>query len=684
MTKRPLQARDLHRFVLAGEPQIAPGGQEVAFVRRETNPEENKSYTTLWLAQAGQAAPRPLTHGKLNDRQPRWSPDGSRLAFVSGRGEQNRLWLLDRQGGEAWELQTETSVLSAPAWSPDGLQIAFVGRAFPHCQDWQPYPGAPSEDGARAKGQADQQLRGKAKSDESISDVKVITRLRHKLDGAGYFGDLRHQIFVVEVPQQPGQVVSCRQLTDGDYDHLLPVWSADGSHLYCAACRDQAADQLLKQDIWRIDLTGGEPQLLQNWPGMISALAPSPEGQWLAFAGEDKQVGGSTSPNLWLIPLNREQPTTPRNLTAELDRPIGNPPTSDVRYAASNPTIAWLDANRVAFSYGQAGAAGLGEADIQSGAIRPLWSDPMRSLSAFAVGPNGLAVLQVGGPGQVERLVWLQDGDEQPLTDWNQWVADECQLAECSRFTYPGDQGWPIDAWLLTPPGAAPEKGWPTVVLIHGGPHGVYGSAFMFQAQILASNGIAVVYANPRGSQSYGQAFASAVVGDWGGADYRDLMACVDQLVGQGYADPERLGIMGWSYGGFMTSWAITQTNRFAAALPGAIVANRQSFYGSSDVGYFFGEHQFGGTPWGEADRLLGRSAISFADRVQTPVLFMHGESDLRCPIEQTEQFFTALRRLGKPAVMVRYPNEFHAVNQPRHQQDRYQRVLSWFKYHLS
>lgn len=684
MQKRPLVAADVNRFVSVGDPQISPDGSEIVLVRQETCTDDNKAYSTLWLVAADGSNLRPLTHGKQNDRLPRWSPDGRRIAFISGRSERSKIWVLERCGGEAWELETGVTVNSAPIWAPDGRQIAFSARAFPHVETWAPYAGAPENDYQRAREQSEQALAGKKHKDDRVSDVKVITRLRHRMDGIGYYGDLRSQIFVVDLPQQPAEKTVCRQLTSGDCDHHNPSWSADGSVIYFAANRSPEADWQLKQDIWKISTTGGEPTPVLIWTGYISTITCSPDGKWIAFAGDDKRYGGSTSANLWLIPSSTSlQPGDARNLTAQLDRPVGHSPSSDVRYASGNQPVKWLDGQNIVFHYGNGGSTCIGRVNIEAGQTEVLWQDPLRTMSAFDVASNGELVMQISCPTRAEDLYLVRGTQELQLTDFNSSIYEACLMAPAERLTYSGDQGWQIDGWLLTPPDWDGKSALPTVLLIHGGPHGSYGSSFMFQAQIQATNGIAVFYTNPRGSQGYGQQFAYAVVGDWAGGDYNDLMLGIDHLVTKGVADESKLGIMGWSYGGFMTSWAITQTNRFQAALPGAIISNRHSFYGSSDIGFYFGEHQFDGNPWADTAKLLEKTAVSVANQVNTPVLFMHGENDLRCPIEQTDQFFTALRRQGKPAVMVRYPGEYHAINQPLHKEDRYQRVLAWFKHYL-
>ncbi|MGE5674729.1 MAG: alpha/beta hydrolase family protein, partial [Mycobacterium leprae] len=272
-----------------------------------------------------------------------------------------------------------------------------------------------------------------------------------------------------------------------------------------------------------------------------------------------------------------------------------------------------------------------------------------------------------------------------PLTDQNP-VAEELAIVEPERFTYIGADGWQMEGWVIKPVGYEPGRRYPTVLVIHGGPHGQFGSDLMIQYQMFASAGMAVVYTNPRGSATYGQHFASAVVQDWGGKDFADIMAGVDAVVAMGIADPDRLGVVGWSYGGYMTAWTITQTNRFKAAITGAPVVDAFSMIGTTDIAGFAQWH-FNANPWeeGGADRLLERSPIRYVDRVTTPTMVVGGEGDLRCPIAQAEEFYLALKRLGKaPAVHIRYPGEFHGIAQPAHKLDRYERYLAWFQYWLN
>jgi acylaminoacyl-peptidase len=370
-----------------------------------------------------------------------------------------------------------------------------------------------------------------------------------------------------------------------------------------------------------------------------------------------------------------------------MDRPVGNFVSCDMSYIGEDVPFAWIDDNSLFLLVCDKGATGLYEAifnqDSEKYEVTSLWSDPLKNALALRVG-GGRTILQIGSSSKTDSLCLLNCDENgwslSTLFESNLWL-DEIDLGNCERFVCKGDEGWDIDGWLIYPSGYERGKRYPTVLFIHGGPHGVYGSSFMFQCQIFASSGYAVVYANPRGSQSYGQDFAYACVGDWGGSDFKDIMAAVDHVVDMGIADPNRLFVTGWSYGGFMTSWTVTQTDRFRAAIAGAIISDRYSMYGTTDIPLFM-EHHCAGLPWDIRDKYFERSAIAYVENVKTPIMFIHGEGDLRCPISQSEEFYLSLKRLHKTAVMVRYPGEFHGFTKPSHKFDRFERMLAWFDYY--
>lgn len=685
MTKRrALRPEDFHRFRGVGEPHISPDGQRLIYCVETRDADENKRYVNLYLMDLPSGESRPLTVGKHRNTAPRWSPDGSHVAFLSNRSGKNQIWMMSVSGGEPWHLQTEPIPAGPVSWSPDGSALAFTARVFEPPKDWAPYAGAPDGDRTRAIEQA--------AGREEASDVLVITRLRYRFDGMGSFGDRRSHVFVLAAsgPDEPGP--EPRRLTDGDYDHLgTPCWSPDGRKLAFTALRDPDADKMLAMDLWAVDVVTGQMDHLMEGTGTAAGPLWSPDGNRIAFAGHDGSRGRSTTNGLWVIDVGPEG-SFPRShdqachLTGELDRPLGGI-ASDVGLTSSAPPFAWSpDGESIFFLAADRGSVYLYRGDLCEGAFstqRVLGTED-GVIPAFSRGPDGSVVYQNGSSCIPDEL-WLQepDGQTRLLTCENAALVEELWFSAAERFDYCSHDDTRIEGFMLRPRGYEKGKAYPTVTLIHGGPHGAYGQGFLFQAQILASNGVAVLYTNPRGSQTYGQDFACAVVQDWGGADYGDIMAGVDWVIEQGIADENRLGVMGWSYGGFMSSWIVTQTDRFAAAIIGAPVTNRHSFFGTSDIGYDFGGHQCGGTPWDDPEKLLERSPLSYVDRVRTPVMLMHGEGDLRCPVAQAEEFYLALRYLGQEVVMVRYPDEYHGLSQPEHVQDRMARIQAWFEYHL-
>lgn len=687
MEKRPIRPEDRWLFRSPGDPQVSPDGKHVAFVLQSVDREADRMKTDIYLVPSDGGEVKQLTNsGK--DRSPRWSCDGHTLAFISERSGKPQIWLIDTRGGEAWCLETEVPVMSAPVWSPDGRKIAFTSRVFSHEEEWVPYRGAPEGDRKRAEQQALRELKPDRKdADDKASDVRVITRFRYKFDGIGFYGDRRSQVFVVEVPAERTGPSACgpvrvRQVTSGGFDHEAPSWSPDGNWLAFVSTRVAGADWLEKSDIWCVNVQTGEMAQLLDASGASAAPVFSPDGKSVVYVGHGGRYKGSTSLEVRVFPFNPGNPATEKDvqsLTLHLDRAVGSVPFSDTRYLAFGMPAVWAQDGYIYFILGERGDSFVYRCMPGSRPER-VAGEPDHSIAGFSVA-QGVIAYQSGSHTEPDEIFSKSEAIRR-LTSFNDSVVRTLAICSPERLKWQGPDGWEIDGWIMKPHGYQQDKRYPTVLMVHGGPHGVYGPVFSFQEQMLASNGIAVLYTNPRGSQSYGQQFATACVEDWGGKDFGDLMAAVDNVVNLGIADPDRLGIMGWSYGGYMTCWTITQTQRFKAAITGACISNRHSQYGTGDIVHT-AEHHFGGTPWAQPEKLLERSALQHIAAVTTPVLILHGEADLRCPVTQGEEFYTALRRLKKEAVFVRYPGEYHLFRKPSHIEDRDKRVLAWFTYHL-
>jgi dipeptidyl aminopeptidase/acylaminoacyl peptidase len=644
-----LSPEDRFRLVAIGDVQCSPDGALVAFVQQCLDLEADEARTAIWIVPADGSAPsRRLTWGR-GDRHPRWSPDGRALAFVSERAGRPQLYVIDRAGGEARRLETTVDAASPPVWSPDGTRIAFVAQV----EVPPPGPRHPGEP---------ESLRARSGS----RGPRVIAAYDYRFDGRGYFDDRYAHVHVVPADGSGGE----RRLTEGRFGHDEPCWTPDGRALIVRARRSEAFDPRAGHDLWRVDAASGELTPFLPWDGLVSAPRFSPDGDWLAFVGLPRERNDGVAPAcLWVMAADGSAPS--RNLTAELDRPVGGAIPCDLRYGMGGEPFAW-HGDRLRFLVASEGRSAVYEVGVDGG--RPV-RVPLTDLPVVAAF-SGEAVL-AGGPTQPEQI--LVGG--RVLTAFNAAAAAAALPVE--RFRVTSEPGWEVDGWLIRPRGYEPGRRYPTILSIHGGPTGVYGDTYSYMFQMLADHGYAVVYANPRGSVTYGERFTAGMVGDWGGGDFRDLMACVDHVVGMGVADPERLGVTGWSYGGYMTCWAITQTGRFRAAVAGAPISNVYTLWGVSDIGVRTQERLFGGPAYADEERYMARSPMRHVANVRTPTLILHGESDLRCPLEQSEQFFAALQRLGVPAAYVRYPGEAHALTKPRHIHDRLARTLGWFDHWL-
>lgn len=664
----PLKPEDLYRFRWAGDPQLSPDGRRVAYVL--TRPEEKgKEYRSeVWIVAAGdscRAVPglpesRAFTSGP-RDRAPRWSPDGRMLAFLSDRAGQAQLFVIPADGGEARQLTSVDGGVSEPVWAPDSGSIAFTARVV---SDERP-----------------SWLR--SGDDREASDVRLYSRLHYKDNGKGLWDGKRAHVFTV--PSCGGEP---RRITDGPYDDSAPAWSPCGLKIAFASNRSKDPDRTPVADIYVVPSRGGEPRKVTRSAGPASQPAWSPDGGRLAYYGHDNSYRGATLIHVMVVPADGCAP--PADVVAGWDRSTGVAGGSDMMAAASAPPAWSPDGTWLYFLGGDRGATELFRvaaagpervAERLTEGRQTIYGISLAADGAYAVA----AVATQTDPGNLRllRLVSGENGAGLPevLTDVNAWLADRT-VVEPEEFTVRGPDGDEVHGWIMRPANFRVGERYPLVLEIHGGPHAAYGYAFFHEFQVLCGEGFGVLFVNPPGSSSYGQEFVAATRHDWGGRDYRALMAAVDRAAALDWVDETRLGVTGGSFGGYMTNWIIGQTERFRAAVAQRSTCNRYSQFGTSDIGCFQGEFEFRGNPWDEPHFYLSRSPITYVGRVKTPLLFIHSENDLRCPIGQAEEFYTALRWLGREAAFARFPDEHHELSragQPVHRVRRLELIADWF-----
>lgn len=652
-TRRGWLPEDFWELRSVGDPQVSPDGKAVAFVVGTPDEDKDKATTSIWVVPADGSRPARQFSAGPEDGSPRWSPDGRYLAFVAKRGESPQVFVAPLKGGEARAITDAAHGAAQPAWSPDGRELAYVARTG----EWK----RPEEQSAVER-----------------SAPRIVTGLYNRYDGTGWFDSRRSHVFVVTLGET-GEPLTVRQVADGDFDDSDPDWSPDGKQIAFVSDRSDTRFDEVQRDVFVVGSNGrGRPRRLTRGLGNAAAPRWSPDGNAVAYIGYEHEDGDSAS-NTHLLVVSSEGPSAPRSLSEGLDRTVWG------ILRAPGQTHAWTpDGSSVLFVAVDGGALSVYRGRVASRG--DAWPEPVvsgdRQILCFhlAGGTIAFASMWLSEPPEVSCCEMDGTG-ERRVSDANAPLR-KLRWAPAKRTSHEASDGSRIESFVLHPKGFSADKPVPAVLEIHGGPHGWHPQVSMLALyQCLAAAGYLVVLVNPRGSHGYGEKFARACVGDWGGGDFEDLMGALDRLVETKAADPDRLYVGGYSYGGFMTSWAIGHTKRFAAACVSAPVTDLFSMWGTTDIPNF-ATKEIGGLPWEAGGAYKEHSPITYLPQIRTPVQLFHWEGDLRCPIGQAEELFQGLRKLGREVVMVRYPSGFHIVRTPSQMVDFTRRHLEWFKSH--
>ena len=673
--QRAISDSDLFAFRWVASPQISPDGRQAAYLLVTVNAKHDGYETSLWLvATDGASPPRRITAGP-HDGAPRWSPDGTVIAFLRPKDGHAQLYLLSLAGGEAQQLTDLPKGAGPAAWSPDGKAIAFVSSTTP-------------EDIAKAD-----------KKDEPKSDVRVITQAEYRADDEGYLDPAEHgHIWTVSAAMPGDQPAKAHQVTSGTFDEEAPQWSRDGARISFVS--DRVAESYYyppDNNFYSVPATGGAMDTVADINGPIFGPAVSPDGKAVAFRGwiNPRAPRSYNQSDLFVSRAGKGGAGGTggaTNLTADYDFAMGGAVLGDQAPPrggeGSSPNIWTMDGKAVIVATTEHGRSNLVRFDAQTGAREPLTTGDHAVLAYTATPDARRFVLTIGDPTHLPDMYALDAQTKRltQLTHANDSLFAKLQLVAPEDFWYPSFDGKKIETWIMKPVGFTPGKKYPLILNIHGGPHTAYGYIFFHEMQWMAAKGYVVVYPNPRGSTTYGQDFGNIIQYKYPGDDYKDLMIAVDSLIRRGYVDSTKLGVTGGSGGGLLPDWTVGHTHRFAAAVSQRDVADWLGFWYTADF-TLFQPTWFRSTPFRDPQEFLARSPVRYADSVTTPLMFILGDEDYRAPPNQGgEAMFRALKYLRKTTVMVRFPGESHELSRsgkPVHRVERLQHIVRWFDKYL-
>jgi len=650
MAPRLIRVEDLRGFQFVSDPRVSPDGRRIAFVLSRINIEKDAYERHVWMADASSGGVEQFTYGQGSDTYPRWSPDGRRLLFLSsGRDEEKKakIYVIPASGGEARMAARSDEGVVNPQWAPDSRRILYSSKVWTE--------------------------------EKPETDVKVIRRIRYKANGSGTFEGRRVHLFTVRVGSKP------KQLTSGEFDVDAAAWSPDGGTVAFVSNMEPDADISEVRDIYTIPAGGGGFVKVTDGRYAASEVSWSPDGKLIAFTGNDDPEGHAVDDNIWVMPSGGGEA---RNITGSLGRSLGQGIGSDLRVATPSPGHAWSrDGSSIMFLTASTPYSSVYRARVDGGGVEEVIGG--RTVDGFSASEDGSAIAFNAMDATHPAELYLRDAlGERRLTRFNDKFLRQLKLSSPERFAFRNSEGAEIDGWIIRPPNLKEGEICPAVLEIHGGPRSIYGDGVFHEFQLLAAEGYAVIYTNPRGSAGYDEAYAKAVIGHYGEGDYDDLMRFTDEALRRfSFIDNKRLGVTGGSYGGYMTNWIVGHTDRFRAAVTFRSICNWISKYGTSDVGYMQPESIAGTEDYvGDIGRHLEKSPIMYVKNVKTSILIVHSEEDLRVPIEQGEQWFTALKLHGVETEFVRIPGENHELSRsgkPKHREERLRHLVRWMNGHL-
>ena len=664
-TSRPITIDDYFRIQAVHDPQLSLDAKWVAYAVDTATLKTDKNETRIWMVPTSGGDSIPLTADGVTSTHPRWSPDGKFLAFLSARHDgKTQVWLLNRLGGDAEQLTHTIQDVDDFAWSPDSRRLVLILKD--PTSDELHAPKDKSSSAANSPAAGDSQSDDKEKKS---TKPWVIDRLQFNLDTVGYLDRRRTHLYIFDLDKK-----SLTQITSGDYDDSEPAWSPDSRLLAFTSNRSTPdPDATYNSDIWTVDASNTDKgahltQVTTN-PGADTSPTWSPDGQSIAYVTMlDPRLFDYATRHLAVSPATGGPAKV---LTLSLDRMVSSP-----HFAPNGRSIYFIvdddgtqNLARIRFGDGQ-----MGPRPVSGSLFVSSYSVGSGAAGDAAVSTTAVQMATIDRPDEIYALV----GDKlTQLTHVNDALFSQLKLTHGEYVHFKSKDRTTIAGYLYKPLDYVPGQKYPTLLIPHGGPQWAYYAEFSHLAQLYAANGYAVLFPNPRGSTGYGQDFCKAIFADWGNKDFQDDMAMVDYAIQQGIADPDKLGVGGWSYGGISTDFIITQTTRFKAAISGAGAAEFSSLYGHDQYQRDY-ETELG-LPWDKPAVWEHVSPFHNITKVTTPTLFMGGNIDANVPVLGGEQMYQALKRLGVPTELVVYPDEYHEFTLPSHLQDRLQRDLAWY-----